>query len=347
MGCTLALDSVTVVQNKRAIVDQVSLNLESGKIGCLLGPSGSGKTTILRCIAGFQKLDSGNIYLADNLVSGYSVHMPSEKRKVGMVFQDYALFPHLTVAKNIVFGISHLRKSERMQQLDKMLTLVELESKRDKYPHELSGGQQQRVALARALASEPELLLLDEPFSSIDASFRLQLAQDVRSLLLEHHITALLITHSQEEAFAMSDMLGILDKGNLLQWNNTYDVYHKPNSRKVATFIGMGSMLKGKIKSGGFVETSLGNFSIDKNHYQIGKNVNVLIRPDDIIHDDQSRRQAVIDKKQFRGPEFLYQLRLKNEETVYCFAPSHHNHHVGESIGITIDVEHVIIFPEV
>ena len=346
MSHALTLEKITVVHNKRSIVDDVSLTLNAGQIGCLLGPSGSGKTTLLRCIAGFQKLNAGTISVGNQIISSQDLHIPPEKRKVGMVFQDYALFPHLTVTKNIAFGIRHLLKAEREQCVQDMLSLVQLGAVHHRYPHELSGGQQQRVALARALATKPQLLLLDEPFSSIDAGFRLQLAQDVRALIVDLNITALLITHSQEEAFAMSDVLGIIDSGTLLQWSNTYDVYHKPASRKVADFIGMSSMLRGEIKDGDQVETILGHFSVGKHRYRVGQHVKVLIRPDDIIHDDQSRQLAVIEEKQFRGPQFLYQLKLSNDETIYCFAPSHHDHSIGEAIGITIDVEHVIIFPE-
>lgn len=344
MSCNLTLDSVTVTQDRRTIVEQVSLSLPAGQIGCLLGPSGSGKTTLLRCIAGFQKLADGQIRLGEQLVSAERVHVPPEKRKIGMVFQDYALFPHLTVAQNIVFGIHKLPPDLRNERSEKMLNLVGLNRLRDRYPHELSGGQQQRIALARTLAPEPRLLLLDEPFSSIDAGFRLRLAQDVRALIQEQGITALLITHSQEEAFATSDMLGLIDKGKLLQWDATYDMYHKPASRKVATFIGMGSMLTGFIRNGKQVDTALGQFFVDNHNYRNGQRVEVLIRPDDVVHDDQSAKQAIIEKKQFQGPQFLYQLRLDSGELVYCFAPSHHDHHVGEAIGIKMDVEHVVIF---
>lgn len=336
--------------NGKQIIDSFCLDLEQGRIGCLLGASGSGKTTLLHCIAGFHRIGRGSIRIDQHVVSSDDTHVPPENRRVGMMFQNYALFPHLNVEKNIGFGIRKMGKIQHRQSIDELLELTEMAAHRKKYPHELSGGEQQRVALARALAPEPKLLLLDEPFSSLDTELRLQLAEETREVISERKTTALLITHDQEDAFTMADMLGIIDTGHLLQWDSAYDVYHKPVSRSVATFIGMGSMLQGEIHPDGTVETVLGKFPMDaavQSKLKTGetRKINMLIRPDDIIHDDASVMKAVIRKKQFRGPEFLYQLQLDNDELIYCFAPSHHNHHIGESIGIIADVEHVIVYP--
>ena len=330
-----------------SIIHSLSLQLGQGRIGCLLGSSGGGKTVLLHCIAGLHRIDKGNIRIDGQTVSGDGVHLPTESRRVGMMFQNYALFPHLNVEKNIAFGIRKMEKSRRERSVAELLELVGLSSHGKKYPHELSGGEQQRVALARALAPEPKLLLLDEPFSSLDTELRRQLAEETKQVVTQRKITTLLVTHDEEDAFAMSDMLGIIEDGRLLQWDSAYDVYHKPASRDVATFIGMGSMLYGKIRPGGNVETALGNFpmnSASSSNFSEGEKVSMLIRPDDIIHDDTSTMKAMILKKQFRGPEFLYRLRLHNGETVYCFAPSHHDHRLGESIGIVVDVEHVIVY---
>ena len=345
----LDIDNLSVLIEGAPALESISLSLERGNIGCLLGPSGSGKTILLHCIAGFRRIDTGVIRLNRRILSNAAddgIHVPPEQRRVGMMFQDYALFPHLNVETNIAFGIRRMEKTQRMRNVGELLELTGLAGHRHKYPHELSSGEQQRVALARALAPAPQLLLLDEPFSNLDTELRLQLAEETRQTLIERDITALLVTHDQEEAFAISDMLGVLDNTRLLQWDNTYDVYHKPASHDVATFIGMGSMLRGRMRSGNCVETALGGFQVngDRQDFGEGEEVSVLIRPDDIIHDDDSPMRAVIEKKQFRGPEFLYQLKLDSGEKIYCFAPSHHNHRVGEAIGITVDVEHVIIY---
>ena len=350
MSAFLNINAVSILVRDRSVLNAVSFRLERGRIGCLLGPSGSGKTTLLHCIAGFHRICDGSIQLDRRTLSsagtGNSVHIPPEQRHIGMMFQNYALFPHFNVAKNIAFGIRKMQRQAQQRTVDELLELTSLGEHRNKYPHELSGGEQQRVALARALAPSPRLLLLDEPFSSLDSELHLQLAEETRQVITERNITTLLVTHDQEEAFAMSDMLGVINNARLLQWDSAYDVYHKPASRAVATFIGMGSMLRGTMRDNGRVKTSLGDFRVDKNQYAFKRNqeVRVLIRPDDIIHDDNSTMRAVIRKKQFRGPEFLYQLSLENGEKVYCFAPSHHDHRLGEAIGITVDVEHVIIY---
>ena len=348
MNKLLSINKVSLVHDGVTIIDNVSFDLEKGHIGCLLGPSGSGKTSLLRCITGFYPLRRGSIHIDNLLVSTADTRVEPENRQVGMVFQDYALFPHLTVTGNIGFGIRKMPGKTRTKRIETMLELTGLGDFRKQYPHELSGGQQQRVAVARALAPEPKLLLLDEPFSSLDAELRLQLVEDIRSVIIEHNTTALLVTHNQDEAFAMSDMLGVLHCGRLLQWDSAYDIYHKPKSRKVATFIGLGSMIKGEVIGSNRVRTVLGDFPSDTpiTNGDAGRTVKVLIRPDDIIHDDAGRMQAVIEKKQFRGAEFLYQLKLKSGESVYCFAPSHHNHRIGEAIGIITDIEHVIVFPD-
>src|SRR5690554_2898906 len=218
------------------IVRGVSVTLEQGEIGCLLGPSGCGKTTLLRAIAGFQNLQSGSIQIDSDNVSTNNFTLPAEKRGVGMVFQDFALFPHLNVADNISFGMRKASTAERRQRVDELLDRVGLPGYHKRFPHELSGGQQQRIALARALAPKPGLLLLDEPFSSLDAELRERLAVEVRELLKKEGITALLVTHDQQEAFAMADKAGVMYQGELLQWDTPYQLYHQPRHQLVADF---------------------------------------------------------------------------------------------------------------
>ena len=342
----LELQNLSVAIDEQTIVKNASLNIETGKIGCLLGPSGSGKSTLLRCIAGFHRALSGCVYLESNLIESPQQRVAVEARRIGVMFQDYALFPHLTVEENIGFGIHSMRKREYQVRLKRMLKLTELSVYSDCYPNELSGGQQQRVALARALAPLPKLLLLDEPFSNVDSQLKLQMVQEMRELLIDMNITTLMVSHDQSESLAMSDSLGLMLEGQILQWSNTYDFYHRPISRQVATFIGMGTMLRGTLTENKTIKTALGELlpTLDTVLPQ-SEEVDVLIRPDDIIHDDDSDFQATIKKKEFRGAQFLYLLHLKNGDYVQCFAPSHHDHSIGEQIGIRVDMEHVVCFP--
>ncbi len=327
-------------------LDKVSMTLEKNKIGVLLGPSGGGKTTLLQCIAGFRRPDAGRITIAGRTVNDPAIRIPTAARKLGMMFQDYALFPHLNAQENIGFGIRRIPDAQRKSIVSHLLALTSMTAYATHYPHELSGGQQQRVALARALAPDPELLLLDEPFSGLDADLKPRLISDMKDILTHKEITTLMVTHDQTEALGISDMLGVMQNGGILQWDSSYDVYHRPASVDIATFVGMGKMIRGHIDADNMVHTALGHFPADGNSAIPDlTDVAVLVRPDDIIHDDDSAMRAVIEKKQFRGADFLYHLRLANGEKIYCFAPSHHVHHIGEAIGIKTDIEHVIIFP--
>ncbi len=213
------------------VVRDLSFSLERGAIGCLLGASGCGKTTVLRCIAGFEPLQAGEIWLSGRPVSRRDLMVPAEARQVGVVFQDYALFPHLTVAQNVAFGLRHWDRSTQLRRMEEMLDTVRLPGLRDQYPDELSGGQQQRVALARALAPRPHLLLLDEPFSNLDVELRIDLSLEVREILKAQNITAVLVTHDQDEAFRFSDEIGIMNAGRIEQWDTPYRLYHEPATR--------------------------------------------------------------------------------------------------------------------
>lgn len=219
------------------VVNELSLVLEKGHIGCLLGASGCGKTTVLRAIAGFEPVRSGRIVLGDNVLSEPGYLMAPEKRNVGMMFQDYALFPHLNVEQNISFGLRRWDRQRKSARTHELLELVGLQGSGQRYPHELSGGQQQRVALARALAPEPGLLLLDEPFSNLDVDTRERLAFEVREILKETGHTALLVTHNQAEAFAIADRIGVMKDGGIAQWGSPWCLHHEPNSPFVADFI--------------------------------------------------------------------------------------------------------------
>lgn len=237
----LELQGISVVYpcpgESLCVVNQLDLQLEQGEIGCLLGASGCGKTTILRAIAGFEPLQNGTIRLDGRELSAGSQQIAPEQRGVGMMFQDYALFPHLTMEKNISFGLRRWNKQERIARVDEMLELVGLQAERKRYPHELSGGQQQRVALARALAPSPSLLLLDEPFSNLDVDTRERLAFEVRDILKQAGLTALLVTHNQAEAFAIADCIGVMQQGQIVQWGTPLQLHEQPANDFVAEFI--------------------------------------------------------------------------------------------------------------
>lgn len=348
----LRLECIRHSYGEQTVVNDLSLTLRKGMIGCLLGPSGCGKTTVLRCIAGFESVSSGKILLNDIKVSSVDFFLPPEQRRIGMVFQDYALFPHLDVAANTGFGLHQLPRAESKLRVDELLETVGLSDVAKKYPHELSGGQQQRVALARALAPRPDLLLLDEPFSNLDVSLRERLSLEVREILKTQGITAMLVTHDQYEAFTLADEIGVMYQGEIQQWDTAYNLYHRPANRFVANFIGQGVFLPGKVIDSRHVEIELGILSgkipqdFNSECAVCGKDcyVDVLLRPDDIVHDDDSNLQAVVAKKAFRGAEILYTLRLESGSTILSLVPSHHNHAIGEPIGIRLEADHVVIY---
>ena len=332
-------------------VRDVSFGLRAGDIGVLIGPSGCGKTTLLRAVAGLEPVASGTIKLAGEIVSSTRINLAPEERQIGMVFQDYALFPHLSVGSNVGFGIYRWAKDERVARIAEVLELVGLSGQEDRFPHELSGGQQQRVALARALAPRPRLLLLDEPFSNLDVDLRERLAHEVRSILKAAKTTALFVTHDQLEAFAIGDTIGVMHEGDLHQWDDAYTLYHRPASRFVAEFIGHGVFAPAvirQIKQQVVVQTPLGDL-VDVAEcplpcaYSDGA-CDVLLRADDIVHDDDAPVKAEIIRKAFRGSEFLYTLRLASGDTVMAHVPSHHDHKIGERIGIRAQVDHVVTF---
>jgi iron(III) transport system ATP-binding protein len=328
------------------VCEHLSFGVEEGEIGCLLGPSGCGKTTVLRLIAGFERPAHGDIRIREKLLASSRVSTPPEQRRIGLVFQDYALFPHLTIAKNVSFGLRHLSTAEASAQTREMLSLVRLTAEAEKYPHEISGGQRQRVALARALAPKPDLLLLDEPFSNLDIELREKLGLEVRALLRQLSTPALLVTHDQHEAFSIADKIGVMHQGKILQWDSAYNLYHRPASRFVADFVGQGVLMRGIVVDDDLIDTELGLLPHCPGcALQTGENVEVLLRPDDILHDDASKREAEVLHKAFRGADILYTLRLPSGSKVLSLVPSHHNHEIGQKIGIRLEIDHVVAFP--
>lgn len=346
MSMQLEVDNVSIRYDREPVVSEVSFSLACGAIGCLLGPSGCGKTSLLRAIAGFEPVAAGAIRLHGRTVASPGVQVPPEQRHIGMVFQDFALFPHLSVARNVAFGLQGWDSKERDARVDELLNLVGLSALRDSYPHQISGGQQQRIALIRAMAPRPEILLLDEPFSSLDSDLREQLAREVRAILKRDGVTAILVTHDHLEAFAMADRIGVLGQQKLHQWDIPYNIYHEPADRFVADFVGQGAMLPGKVVDSGHIETELGivpgRLPPD---CKPGCEVELLLRPDDVVHDDESELKLVVAERAFRGAEYLYTLRLPGGGEILCLVQSHHSHSLGEKIGIQLDLEHLAVFP--
>jgi len=342
----LDIENISKNYGTRKIVDGLSLQLLPGTIACLLGPSGCGKTTVLRLIAGFDQVSAGVIRIDGQAVSQGARMLPPEQRHIGMVFQDYALFPHLTVQDNVGFGLFALERTARAQRVAEMLELVHLGDAARAYPHELSGGQQQRVALARALAPRPRLLLLDEPFSNLDVELRERLSLEVREILKHEGTTAILVTHDQHEAFTIADEIGLMHEGKIQQWDTPYNLYHQPRTRFVADFIGQGVLLPGTVLDRDHVEIELGVLAGTLPlECKAGCPVDVLLRPDDIEHDDASPMLAEVTHKAFRGAHILYTLRLNQGGIALSLVPSHHNHALGEKIGIKLMADHVVAFP--
>ncbi|WP_177411100.1 MULTISPECIES: ABC transporter ATP-binding protein [unclassified Pseudomonas] len=326
------------------VVQNLDLHLDAGDIGCLLGSSGCGKTTTLRAIAGFEPVHTGEIVLAGEVISRPGFTLAPEKRRIGMVFQDYALFPHLTVAENIAFGIrNHPRQAQVVQE---MLGLVNLSALGDRHPHELSGGQQQRVALARALAPEPQLLLLDEPFSNLDGALRRRLSHEVRDILKTRGTSAILVTHDQEEAFAVSDHVGVFKDGRLEQWDTPYNLYHEPATPYVASFVGQGYFVRGQLIDAESVQTELGVLRGNRAYRGArGSSMDVLLRPDDIVYAPDSALKAMVTSKTFQGAATLYRLELPSGSPLEALFPSHIDLRTGDCVGIRVAAEHLVLFP--
>ena len=328
---------------ERPAVAQVSLQLQAGDIGVLIGPSGCGKTTLLRAVAGLEPIAAGEIRLNGTVVSSSAASLPPEKRRIGMVFQDYALFPHLTVGKNVAFGIHQQAQPAQQQRVREVLEMVGLEGSAARYPHELSGGQQQRVALARALAPQPQLMLLDEPFSNLDVDLRERLAHELRDILKAAGATALFVTHDQLEAFAIGDQIGVLERGHLHQWASAATLYNQPATRFVADFIGHGAFVPASPAQGpqGWqLDTPLG--AIPTGHAEPA--CDVLLRANEVVFDPASPYQGTLLRKSFRGSQYLYTLQLADQQLVYAQVSSQVDHSVGEKIGLRAQPAHLVRF---
>ena len=346
---SLEVADLAVEYGNTTILQSIDLRLRTGELGCLLGVTGSGKTALLRAIAGFIRPTNGEIRIGDQLMSSNELFIPPERRYTGLVFQDYNLFPHLSVTKNIAYGLKHLSGANIRARVEKLLELASLVGKADVYPHQLSGGERQRAALARAMAPSPRLILLDEPFASQDSNLRESLAHEVKNMLKTEQITALMVTHDQTEAFALADKMGVLREGRIDQWDVPYRIYHSPANRAIAEFVGMGSMITGTIQSPTTVNTALGQIRlpVDMERFRNKQRVQVFVRPEDIVHTSASRRKVEVIDSTFRGPTTLYRLRSPQSlEEFYAVTPSFMRYQPGDKFGITLAMEELIMYEE-
>ena len=337
----LRCEGISKAYGQVGAISDLSISISKGQIVSLLGPSGCGKTTLLRLIAGFERLTKGSIFLGDRLVSYQGKEIPTEKRHVGMVFQDGALFPHLTVQQNVEYGLT--KNSFRKDIINDVLDLVGLNGLSDRMPHQLSGGQQQRVALARALAPEPELLLLDEPFSNLDPSLRDQIRLDTRQILKKNSTTAIFVTHDQEEALVMGDKIAVMNQGNIQQFDVPHSIFHQPTSKFVAEFIGMADFVNAHLE-GSDIVSPIGNLQcpldiLTKNP----SSFEVMVRPDCLDCSLCSDKpNGTIESKEFRGASFLYYVKLRTGETVRCLLAHTNDFPLGAQVKITLRHEHAL-----
>ena len=330
MTAAIRLDGISKSFGASRAVAEVTLEIERGELMAVLGPSGCGKTTLLRLIAGFEDPDAGTVHVGDETVAGPRTLVPPDKRRVGMVFQDYALFPHLSVEANVAFGLSRRPREERDSLTRRTLELVGLQHKADRHPHELSGGERQRVALARALAPEPEVVLLDEPFSSLDATLRADLRREVELILRDAEATALLVTHDQEEALSLADRLAVMREGRIVQVGAPEEVYGRPASRWAAQFVGEVNVLAGVARGGG-VDTELGRFDL---RAPASGAVHVAVRPEQLELTGRREGNAEVVAREFRGHDVLYRLRHEGGRTVLVQLPSLELYDVGARVFV-------------
>ena len=330
-------------ESKKMVIEDMSLDVAHGEIVVLAGPSGCGKTTTLRLIAGFIEPDMGSIFIEDLEVAGAS-SVPPENRPVGIVFQDYALFPHLNIEENVSFGLLKIEKSARDNVVTDSLELVGLEGFNKRYPHELSGGEQQRVALARALAPKPKVVLLDEPFSNLDAFLRAQVREEIHQILRNAGTTAIFVTHDQQEALTLADRLVVLNKGRFAQVGTPEDIYHRPATRFVANFMGQSNFLPGTVESNG-ISTELGRWPNPSSLDQ-GSEVDVMLRPHDISLAVDEAASAVVSARQFLGEENLYTIRLLSGRKIRSTMPSHSVFDPGQKVKITVRRQQGVIMKD-
>ena len=341
----LELKELTLAYGERAVVSGATFSLELGEIGCLLGPSGCGKSTLLRGIAGFERPTTGTISMDGRPLSSPTKVVEPERRHIGMVFQDFALFPHLDVGRNIAFGLRDLDGKKQRRRIGELLEIFGLSGYERRMPHSLSGGEQQRVALARAMAPRPKLLLMDEAFSNLDVELRLSIVPEVRNILKLENMSAILVTHDQAEAFGLADRVGVMSEGRIHQWDDPHVLYHRPATRFVAQFVGEGELIPATAIDATRLRSALGTHNVHEDHHlAVGHTVEILVRPDDITHDHASEFTGEIVAISFRGSHYQYLVRLEDGQQVHCLAASHHRHEVGNRIGLVPKLEILVVF---
>ena len=340
---TLTIKNVKSDYQGQVILNGLNLTLEQGEIVALLGPSGCGKTTLLRAIAGLQAISEGEIIINGQALSGDGIFVPSEKRGIGMIFQDYALFPHLTVSENILFGVKGLAEKARKDRLEDMLELVKLEGLGKRFPHELSGGQQQRVSIARALAYQPEILLLDEPFSNIDSQVRSEMMLEIRQILKQRNVSAVFVTHSKDEAFVFADKLALFKEGGIVQHGLAEELYAEPNERYVAEFLGEGNYLTVTVKSPAQVSSVLGLIESTKpltqSHNSQGE---LLLRPQQIDLQPASQGHGEIIERRFLGTICHYWVKV-GQQTLEVRSQLT-TLKLGQKVNLSVSAHPLVIF---
>ena len=317
-------------------VADLDLCVGQGDVLALLGPSGCGKTTALRLIAGLESPDAGSIEIGGRTVAGPGTMTPPEQRRVGMVFQEYALFPHLSVRDNIAFGLP--RSAARRERIEEMLSLASLDTLGDRMPHQLSGGQQQRVALARAIAPKPDVLLLDEPFSNLDSALRNQVRRETREILKATGATAIFVTHSRDEALVLGDRIAIMNEGRVVQVDTPQRIFHAPTTRFAASFMGLADFLPAHA-SNGSLWTEVGQAPVPQG-LPSGDGVEIMVRPDDVNLSPSEEGTGVIVERSFQGAFFLYRVVLASGRVVHCLEPHTSEYEVGARVEVSLDPGH-------
>ena len=347
----LEIENASFAAGGKNKVNNVNLSIKNeGDIVCLLGPSGIGKTTILRTIAGLEKLKNGKITLKNKVLSSKNNHVDPEDRNIALSFQENSLFPHYTVEKNINLGAERKLGKKRKITIKDTIKFLNLKKILNKYPHEISAGEAQRASLARSLISHPDLLLLDEPLSNVDQSFKEEIQVELKQILTNSKITTIIVTHDSYEAFYLGSKCGIILNGQLRQYDDPYNVYHFPNSIEVVNFLNRGILIPAKVTGEDSLEnkdlgTIKGNFI---KHYPKGSNVKLLLQPEDLEHDDKSNLKLEVVDRKFRGTNFIYTLKTPSNTLIPVFVHSHHihQHEVDEKFGIKrpIHIDHIVCF---